>query len=115
VTSLDSPVGNLSGGNQQKVVLAKWLINEPRIILLNDPMRGIDVGTKQELYRVMRTLADQGVSILFYSTDHDELIGMCDKIVVLYQGRVVRELTGEAMTEANMMAASFSLQQPAVL
>ena len=62
----------------------------------------------------MRTLADQGVSILFYSTDHDELIGMCDKIVVLYQGRVVRELTGEAMTEANMMAASFSLQQPAV-
>ena len=113
-TSLDSPVGSLSGGNQQKVVLAKWLINEPRIILLNDPMRGIDVGTKQELYRVMRTLADQGVSILFYSTDHDELIGMCDKIVVLYQGRVVRELTGEAMTEANMMAASFSLQQPAV-
>ena len=114
-TSLDSPVGSLSGGNQQKVVLAKWLINKPRIILLNDPMRGIDVGTKQELYRVMRTLADQGVSILFYSTDHDELIGMCDKIVVLYQGRVVRELTGEAMTEANMMAASFSLQQAAVL
>ena len=67
-------------------MLAKWLINEPRIILLNDPMRGIDVGTKQELYRVMRTLADRGVSILFYSTDHDELIGMCDKIVVLYQG-----------------------------
>jgi len=112
--SLDSPVGSLSGGNQQKVVLAKWLINEPRIILLNDPMRGIDVGTKQELYRVLRTLADQGVSILFYSTDHDELIGMCDKVVVLYQGRVVRELSGEAMTEANMMAASFSLQQPAV-
>jgi len=112
--SLDSPVGSLSGGNQQKVVLAKWLINEPRIILLNDPMRGIDVGTKQELYRVLRTLADQGVSILFYSTDHDELIGMCDKVVVLYQGRVVRELSGEAMTEANMMAASFSLEQPAI-
>ena len=112
--SLDSPVGSLSGGNQQKVVLAKWLMNEPRVILLNDPMRGIDVGTKQELYRLMRTLADQGVSILFYSTDHDELIGMCDKIVVLYQGRVVRELKGEAMTEANMMAASLSLQQPTV-
>jgi ribose transport system ATP-binding protein len=112
--SLDSPVGSLSGGNQQKVVLAKWLMIEPRIILLNDPMRGIDVGTKQELYRLMRTLADKGVSILFYSTDHDELIGMCDKIVVLYQGRVVRELAGEAMTEANMMAASLSLQQPAL-
>ena len=112
--SLDSPVGSLSGGNQQKVVLAKWLINEPRIILLNDPMRGIDVGTKQELYRVLRTLADQGVRIQFYSTDHDELIAICDKFVILYQGRVVRELSGEAMTEANMMAASFSLQQPAV-
>ncbi|MEA2810319.1 MAG: ribose transport system ATP-binding protein [Rhodospirillaceae bacterium] len=111
--SLESPVGSLSGGNQQKVVLAKWLMIEPRIILLNDPMRGIDVGTKQELYGVMRTLADKGVSILFYSTDHDELIGMCDKIVVLYQGRVVCELTGEAMTEANMMAASLSLPQAA--
>jgi ribose transport system ATP-binding protein len=87
---------------------------EPRIILLNDPMRGIDVGTKQELYRVMRSLADKGVSIFFYSTDHDELIGMCDKIIVLYQGRVVRELSGEAMTEANMMAASLSLQQAAL-
>jgi ribose transport system ATP-binding protein len=112
VASLDSPVGSLSGGNQQKVVLAKWLLTEPQIILLNDPMRGIDVGTKQELYRLMRTLADRGVSILFYSTDHDELIGICDKIVVLYQGRVVREFSGEAMTEANMMAASLSLQQP---
>jgi ribose transport system ATP-binding protein len=111
--SLEIPVGSLSGGNQQKVVLAKWLMIEPRIILLNDPMRGIDIGTKQELYRVMRTLADRGVSILFYSTDHDELIGMCDKIVVLYQGRVVRELSGEAMTEANMMAASLSLQPAA--
>jgi ribose transport system ATP-binding protein len=109
--SLDSPVGSLSGGNQQKVVLAKWLMTEPRIILLNDPTRGIDVGTKQELYRLMRALADKGVGILFYSTDHDELIGMCDKIVVLYQGRIVRELSGEAMTEANMMAASLSLQQ----
>jgi len=99
--SLESPVGSLSGGNQQKVVLAKWLMIEPRIILLNDPMRGIDVGTKQELYGVMRTLADKGVSILFY------------KIVVLYQGCVVCELTGEAMTEANMMAASLSLPQAA--
>jgi ribose transport system ATP-binding protein len=111
--SLDVPVGSLSGGNQQKVVLAKWLMIEPRVILLNDPMRGIDIGTKQELYRLMRTLADRGVSILFYSTDHDELIGMCDKIVVLYQGRVVRQLESEAMTEANMMAASLSLQPAA--
>lgn len=66
----DVPVGSLSGGNQQKVVIAKWLMNAPRIILLNDPTRGIDVGTKQELYQLLRNLADQGAAILFYSTDY---------------------------------------------
>ena len=73
-------MSTLSGGNQQKVVIAKWLMTEPRIILLNDPTRGIDVGTKQELYRLMRELADQGAAILFYSTDYDELIGCCDRV-----------------------------------
>ncbi|MGY3503532.1 ribose transport system ATP-binding protein [Bradyrhizobium sp. USDA 4471] len=72
-------VSTLSGGNQQKVVLAKWLMTDPKIILLNDPTRGIDVGTKQELYRLMRELADQGAAILFYSTDYDELIGCCNR------------------------------------
>ena len=70
----------LSGGNQQKVVIAKWLMTEPRIILLNDPTRGIDVGTKQELYQLLRELADAGAAILFYSTDYDELIGCCDRV-----------------------------------
>ena len=81
-----TPVGTLSGGNQQKVVIAKWLMTEPGIILLNDPTRGIDVGTKQEIYRLMRELADEGAAILFYSTDYDELIGCCDRVVVLYDG-----------------------------
>ena len=85
----------LSGGNQQKVVIAKWLMTEPRIILLNDPTRGIDVGTKQELYRLMRELADQGAAILFYSTDYDELIGCCDRVAIMYDGRIVRELEGD--------------------
>ena len=112
--TLDSPVGSLSGGNQQKVVLAKWLMTEPRVILLMDPTRGIDVGAKEELYRIVRRLADAGAGILFYSTDYDELIGMSDRIAILYQGRVVRVLTGEAMTEANIVAASLSLQTDAV-
>src|SRR5713101_1635573 len=77
-------VSTLSGGNQQKVVIAKWLMTEPRIILLNDPTRGIDVGTKQELYRLMRELADQGAAILFYSTDYDELSGCCDRVAIMY-------------------------------
>ena len=82
----------LSGGNQQKVVIAKWLMNRPRIILLNDPTRGIDVGTKQELYVLLRKLADEGAAIVFYSTDYDELIGCCDRVLVLYDGKVKREL-----------------------
>ena len=106
-------VATLSGGNQQKVVLAKWLMTEPRIILLNDPTRGIDVGTKQELYRLMRELADQGAAILFYSTDYDELIGCCDRVAIMYDGRIVRELEGEALTETNIIASSLNVHTAA--
>src|SRR5579871_202293 len=102
-------VSTLSGGNQQKVVIAKWLMTEPRIILLNDPTRGIDVGTKQELYRLMRELADQGAAILFYSTDYDELIGCCDRVAIMYDGRIVRELTGEELNETNIVASSLNI------
>ena len=105
----DDAVSTLSGGNQQKVVLAKWLMTEPRIILLNDPTRGIDVGTKQELYRLMRELADQGAAILFYSTDYDELIGCCDRVAIMYDGRIVRELEGDELTETNIIASSLNV------
>jgi ribose transport system ATP-binding protein len=107
--SLDAPVGTLSGGNQQKVVIAKWLMTEARLILLNDPTRGIDVGTKQELYRLMRELADQGAAILFYSTDYDELIGCCDRVAIMYDGRIVRELEGDELTETNIIASSLNV------
>jgi ribose transport system ATP-binding protein len=102
-------VSTLSGGNQQKVVIAKWLMTEPRIILLNDPTRGIDVGTKQELYRLMRELADQGAAILFYSTDYDELIGCCDRVAIMYDGRIVRELAGDELNETNIVASSLNI------
>src|SRR5262249_45559230 len=105
----DGPVGALSGGNQQKVVIGKWLMTRPRIILLNDPTRGIDVGTKQELYQLLRTLADEGAAILFYSTDYDELIGCCDKVLVLYDGAVVRVLEGAAIDERNLVASAHNL------
>jgi ribose transport system ATP-binding protein len=107
--SPDLAVSALSGGNQQKVVIAKWLMNKPRIILLNDPTRGIDVGTKQELYRLMRELADQGAAILFYSTDYDELIGCCDRVAIMYDGRIVRELEGDELTETNIIASSLNV------
>ncbi len=114
VASPDLPVSSLSGGNQQKVVIAKWLMNEPRVVLLNDPTRGIDVGTKQEIYALLRRLADSGVAILFYSTDYDELIGCCDRVMVMYGGAIVRELAGEAITEHALVASALNINEGAV-
>jgi len=109
----DIPVGSLSGGNQQKVVIAKWLMNAPRIILLNDPTRGIDVGTKQELYQLMRRLADDGAAIVFYSTDYDELIGCCDRVLVMYDGAVRTELVGAEITEHALIGSALNIDAAA--
>jgi ribose transport system ATP-binding protein len=108
-------VGTLSGGNQQKVVIAKWLMTEARIILLNDPTRGIDVGTKQEIYQLLRRLADAGNAILLYTTDYDELIGCCDRVAILYDGRVTRELSGPELTERNIVTSALNLPLGAAL
>ncbi|WP_250475695.1 sugar ABC transporter ATP-binding protein [Caballeronia sp. GAFFF1] len=107
--SLDAAVDSLSGGNQQKVVIAKWLIRQPRILLLCDPTRGIDVGTKQEIYQLLRRLADEGAAIVFYSTDYDELIGCCDRVLVLYEGKIKKELAGSAITEQSLIASALDL------
>ncbi len=109
------PVGSLSGGNQQKVVIAKWLMRRPRIILLNDPTRGIDVGTKQEIYALLRRLADEGAAIILYSTDYDELIGCCDRVLVMYDGAVSAELSGDGLTERALIANALNLGEGARL
>jgi ribose transport system ATP-binding protein len=109
IGDIDDPVATLSGGNQQKVVIGKWLMTDARIVLLNDPTRGIDVGTKQELYQLLRDLADAGTAILFYSTDYDELIGCCDRVAIMYDGRIQRELRGADLTEHNIIASSLNL------
>ncbi len=106
---VSGPVGALSGGNQQKVVIGKWLMTRPRIVLLNDPTRGIDVGTKQEIYQLLGALADRRNAILFYSTDYAELIGCCDKVVVLYDGAVTGVLEGAVMSERNLVATAHNL------
>jgi ribose transport system ATP-binding protein len=106
---LTAPVSTLSGGNQQKVVLAKWLMTNPGIILLNDPTRGIDVGTKEEIYRLMRRLADEGAAILFYSTDYAELIGCCDRVLVVYGGRITRELAGDDLNERALLQSALNV------
>jgi ribose transport system ATP-binding protein len=103
------PAASLSGGNQQKLVIGKWLMMAPRIILLNDPTRGIDVGTKQEIYQLLRRLADEGAAILFYSTDYDELIGCCDRVLVMYDGAVRRELAGAEISERALIGSALNI------
>jgi ribose transport system ATP-binding protein len=106
---LADAVGTLSGGNQQKVVIAKWLLNAPRIILLSDPTRGIDVGTKQEIYTLLRRLADEGAAVLLYSTDYAELIGCCDRVAVFFDGRITRWLAGSELTEHALVSSALNL------
>ncbi|HVO06794.1 MAG TPA: sugar ABC transporter ATP-binding protein [Burkholderiaceae bacterium] len=101
--------GSLSGGNQQKLVIGKWLMTAPRITLLNDPTRGIDVGTKQEIYQLLRQLAGAGAAILFYSTDYDELIGCCDRVLVMYDGAIKRELVGAEITERALVSSALNI------
>ena len=92
--SPDTFVNHLSGGNQQKVVLGKWLEIGPRVILLDDPTRGVDIGAKREIYELIQRMSADGRIILFSSTELPELIGLCDRILVLYRGRLVGEVAG---------------------
>lgn len=96
-------VGNLSGGNQQKVVLGKWLALQPKVLLLDEPTRGIDVGAKQEIYELMDELAAQGMAVLFVSSEMEEIIGMSDRAIVMHEGRITGELTREELTEEAVM------------
>ncbi|MGW7426376.1 sugar ABC transporter ATP-binding protein [Streptomyces sp. NPDC054813] len=98
-------VGELSGGNQQKVLLARWLALHPKVLLLDEPTRGIDVGAKAEVQALIDELADDGLAVLLISSDTEELIEGSDRVVVLKDGVVVRELTGDAVTEGELMRA----------
>jgi ABC-type sugar transport system ATPase subunit len=101
--SIDKRVINLSGGNQQKVVVAKWLATGPEILILNDPTRGIDVGAKSEIYVLCDELARQGLALLFTSSEIEETLGVCDRILVFHKGRVIREFRRGEATKADVM------------
>ena len=107
--ALEDPVATLSGGNQQKVVLAKWLALSPKCLLLMDPTRGIDLPTKAQIYRLLRELAAEGLAVVLQSTDYEELIHLCDRVYVFYAGRVARELQGDALTPDALIAASMNV------
>ncbi len=110
---LTNPVWTLSGGNQQKAVLAKWLARKPSLLIVDEPTRGIDVGTKAEVHRLLSELAAQGVAVLMISSELPEVLGMADRIVVLFEGRVSREFLREEADEDAIMHAATGLVEDA--
>src|SRR5262249_27908110 len=107
LNSLNDPINALSGGNQQKIVIARWLIDRPDLLLLDDPTKGIDLSAKADLFALIRGLAAEGLGILLYSSEDAELLANADRILVFNGGRVTRELTGEERTRYNLYQAAY--------
>jgi ribose transport system ATP-binding protein len=105
--SPDLPITGLSGGNQQKVLLARLLARNPRVLLLNDPTRGVDIATRRVLYRVFRELADGGLSLVVLSSEIEEAIGLCDRVLVFREAHLSARLSGGEKTSANVISAMF--------
>ena len=113
-TSLEVPVNHLSGGNQQKVVLGKWLMTHPTVLFLDEPTRGIDVGAKAEIHALMAKLAQEGVAIVFVSSELPEILGMSDRVIVLHAGKITGEFINENLTQEDILrcAAGASISKP---
>ncbi len=104
--NVSQPVRELSGGNQQKIVLAKWLLTEPRLLILDEPTRGVDVGAKDEVHRLILQLVDQGLALLVVSSDLPELLALCDRVIVMHEGSVIQELNRDEATPERVMQAA---------
>jgi ribose transport system ATP-binding protein len=104
---MDMPIGTLSGGNQQKIFMSRWLATAPKLLLLDDPTKGIDLGAKADLFALMRQQADAGATILLYSSEDAEILEYADRILVFNGGRISAELTGADMTSVNMTRAAY--------
>ena len=101
--TIEHRVGNLSGGNQQKALLCKWMFTEPDILILDEPTRGIDVGAKYDIYCLMNQMVDQGKSVVMISSEMPELLGMCDRIYVMNEGNLLAELDAKTATQESIM------------
>lgn len=99
-------INDFSGGNQQKAVIAKWLATNPKIIILDEPTRGVDVGAKTEIYSIIEKLSRSGVGIIFVSSELMEVIGLCDRIIVIHEGKINGEFTREEATQENLVQAA---------
>jgi ribose transport system ATP-binding protein len=102
----------LSGGNQQKAVIGKWLALKPKVLLLDEPTRGIDIGAKQEIYRLMEELAAQGVAIVFASSEMEEILGMSDRVLVMHEGRITGELSRHQLSEEAILHLATGTASP---
>jgi ABC-type sugar transport system ATPase subunit len=109
---VSQPIRELSGGNQQKALLARWLVRGMKLLICEEPTRGVDIGAKSEIYSVLRELADSGIPVLVTSRELPELIGLCDRIVVVRDGKTVAEFAGEQATEEHVMAAALKEEGP---
>ncbi|MCI5481766.1 MAG: sugar ABC transporter ATP-binding protein [Lachnospiraceae bacterium] len=107
----DQQVGNLSGGNQQKVSIGKTLASHPKVLLLNEPTRGIDVEAKQEIYRLIRKEAEEGIGVIMFSSDMMEVIGLSDRVITMYEGRITGELSGDEIKEEIIMRGAMNLKK----
>ena len=105
---VDTVVGQLSGGNQQKVVIGKWLIRDSRLLILDEPSRGVDVGARAEIHNIVRELAENGTGVIVISSEEEELIGLCSRVLVMAQGRVTGELAGEEITKEEILRLSYA-------
>ena len=103
-------VSHLSGGNQQKVIVGKWLSLSPKVLLLNDPTKGVDVGTRSNLYTIISELTAQGTSVILYASDNEELIAHCDRILIMFEGRIVDEIQKDDISEERIIASSLNIQ-----
>ncbi len=106
MSSLDAPVSTLSGGNAQEVVIGRRLLREPKLLVLNDPTKGVDDGAKSEFYQLLIELRPSDTAILFYSNDHEELLGLCDRILIMHDGSIQTELAGDTLDRKHLVAAS---------
>jgi ABC-type sugar transport system ATPase subunit len=103
-------VGNLSGGNQQKIVIAKWLLNDPDIIILDEPTRGIDVGAKRDIYLLLGNLVRQGKAVIMISSEIPELMGICDRIMVMCEGNYSGEVSREEFSQERIMTLASAIK-----
>ncbi len=103
---LSKPVKYLSGGNQQKVVIAKWLNVNPKVLILDEPTRGVDVGAKKEIYSILSDLTKRGIAVFIISSEQNEVMGLCDRVLVIRKGELVDEITSEFLTKERLLSAS---------